>query len=71
MPIYILSLINCRINNQKQFQKSLMFCWPCITGYQYSDTNVMHFLFSLLRIKGLYTFRALLAHPQESSTNGT
>jgi hypothetical protein len=25
----------------------------------------MHFLFSLLRIKGLYVFRALLAHPQE------
>jgi hypothetical protein len=32
---------------------------------QYSETNVMHFLFSLLRIKGLYMFRALLAHPQE------
>src|SRR5215468_4345274 len=31
----------------------------------YSETNVMHFLFSLLRIKGLYMFRALLAHPQE------
>jgi hypothetical protein len=25
----------------------------------------MHFLFSLLRIKSLYMFRALLAHPQE------
>jgi hypothetical protein len=24
----------------------------------------MHILFSLLRIKGLYMFRALLAHPQ-------
>jgi hypothetical protein len=33
---------------------------------QYSETNVMHFLFSLLRIKGLYIFRALLAHPQEA-----
>jgi hypothetical protein len=32
---------------------------------RYSETNVMHFLFSLLRIKGLYMFRALLAHPQE------
>jgi hypothetical protein len=31
----------------------------------HSETNVMHFLFSLLRIKGLYMFRALLAHPQE------
>jgi hypothetical protein len=26
----------------------------------------MHFLFSVLRIKGLYKFRALLAHPQEA-----
>jgi hypothetical protein len=25
----------------------------------------MHFLFNLLRINGLYIFRALLAHPQE------
>jgi hypothetical protein len=33
--------------------------------YQYSETNVMHFLFDLLRIKGLYMFRALLAYPQE------
>jgi hypothetical protein len=32
----------------------------------YSETNVMHFLFSLLRIKSLYMFRALLAHPQEA-----
>jgi hypothetical protein len=34
--------------------------------YQYSETNVMNILFSLLRIKGLYVFRALLAHPQEA-----
>jgi hypothetical protein len=34
--------------------------------HQYSETKVMHFLFSLLRIKGLYMFRALLAHPQEA-----
>jgi hypothetical protein len=33
---------------------------------QYSETNVMHFLFSSLRIKGLYMFRALLAYPQET-----
>jgi hypothetical protein len=33
--------------------------------YQYSETNVMRFLFSLLRINGLYMFRALLAYPQE------
>jgi hypothetical protein len=36
----------------------------CITVYQYSETNVMHFLLNLLRIKGFYMFRALLAHPQ-------
>jgi hypothetical protein len=34
--------------------------------YQYSETNVMQLLFSLLRIKGLYMFRALLAHPQKA-----
>jgi hypothetical protein len=41
-------------------------CWPCIIVYQYNETNVMHFSFNLLRIKGLYMFRALLAHPQEA-----
>jgi hypothetical protein len=44
----------------------LMFCLLCVIVYQYSGTNVMHFLFNLLRIKGLYMFRALLAHPQEA-----
>jgi hypothetical protein len=34
--------------------------------YQYNGTNVMHSLFKLLGIKGLYMFRALLAHPQEA-----
>jgi hypothetical protein len=34
--------------------------------FQYSKTNVLHFLFSLLRIKGLYMFRALFAHFQEA-----
>jgi hypothetical protein len=37
-----------------------------LLDHQYSETNVMHFLFNLLRIKGLYIFRALLAHPQEA-----
>jgi hypothetical protein len=32
---------------------------------QYNEINVMHFSLNLLRIKGLYMFRALLAHPQE------
>jgi hypothetical protein len=31
-----------------------------------SETNVMYFIFSLLRIKGLYMFRALLANSQEA-----
>jgi hypothetical protein len=31
----------------------------------------MHFLFSLLRIKGLYMFRALLTYSQEGFANGT
>jgi hypothetical protein len=39
---------------------------PNMRGYQYSETNVMQFLFSLLRIKGLYIFQALLAQPQEA-----
>jgi hypothetical protein len=33
--------------------------------FQHSETNMMHLLFSLLRIKGLYMFRALLSHSQE------
>jgi hypothetical protein len=45
---------------------SLIFCWPCIIVYQYGETNVKHFLLNLLRMKGLYMFRALLAHPQEA-----
>jgi hypothetical protein len=39
---------------------------PNLFGDQYSETNVMHSLFNLLRIMGLYMFRALLAHPQEA-----
>jgi hypothetical protein len=35
------------------------------TVYQCSVTNVMYFLFRLLRIKSLYMFRALIAHPKE------
>jgi hypothetical protein len=33
---------------------------------QYSEISVMHFLFSLFRIKNLYMFRALLSQPQET-----
>jgi hypothetical protein len=35
-----------------------------VCRYQYSETNVKHFVFSLLRIKVLYMFRALLAHQE-------
>jgi hypothetical protein len=37
-----------------------------LSVYQCSETNLMHFLFSLLRIKGLYILQALLAHSQEA-----
>jgi hypothetical protein len=37
-----------------------------LIAYQHSETNVMHFLFNLLGIRGLYVFRALLAHSQEA-----
>jgi hypothetical protein len=37
----------------------------CIITDQYNETNVMHFSFNFLRIKGLCMFRALLAQPQE------
>jgi hypothetical protein len=39
---------------------------PHTTEHQYNETNVMHFLFNVLKVKGLYMFRALLAHPQEA-----
>jgi hypothetical protein len=50
---------------------TLMFCWPCIVVYQYSEISVMNFLFNLLRIKGLYMFQALLARPLEVLHSGT
>jgi hypothetical protein len=38
--------------------------------YQYNETNVMHFLFNLLRIKGLYMFQTLLAYrPTQEALN--
>jgi hypothetical protein len=45
---------------------NLMFCLPCIAVYQYNKTNVMNFLFNLLRIKCLYMLRTSLAHPLEA-----
>jgi hypothetical protein len=50
----------------RRFCIFLIFCWPCIIVYQYNENNVMHFSFNLLRIKSLYTFRALFSHPQEA-----
>jgi hypothetical protein len=41
------------------------------SNYQRSETNVMHFLFSLLRINGLYMFWALITHPQEALSQTT
>jgi hypothetical protein len=34
--------------------------------HQYSETNVMYFLFNLLRINGIYMLQALLTQPQEA-----
>jgi hypothetical protein len=31
-----------------------------------NKTNVMHFIFNLLGINGLYMFQGLLVHPQEA-----
>jgi hypothetical protein len=52
----LVGLLYCEDEGKRHFETAL-FTWPCITVYQYSETNVMHFLFSLLRIKGLYMFR--------------
>jgi hypothetical protein len=45
---------------------SAVFHIRCILLFnQYSETNMMQFLFNLLRIKVLYMFRTWVAHPQE------
>jgi hypothetical protein len=41
----------------------------CIIVYQYSETNVMYFLFNLLGIKGLYIFEHYLLILRRSSTS--
>jgi hypothetical protein len=38
--------------------------WKINLDHQYNETNLMNFLFNLLRINSLYVFRALLVHPQ-------
>jgi hypothetical protein len=50
----------------RRFIKTAKCLLTCIIVHQYNETSVMHFPFNLLRIKGLYMFRALLAHPQEA-----
>jgi hypothetical protein len=41
-----------------------MFCRQFITVYQCNETNMIHFSFNLLRIKGLYMFLTLFAHQE-------
>jgi hypothetical protein len=49
-----------------EIRNHFMFCSTYIIIYQYNETNVMYLSFDLLRIKVLYIFRALFAHPQEA-----
>jgi hypothetical protein len=56
---------------KQRTRNTFMFCWLCNIEYQCDKTNVMHFLFNLLRIKGLYMYRAVLAHPQVVLHNST
>jgi hypothetical protein len=54
----------CRMKLKLRSASCFLFYEYSVDEHQYSETNVMHFLLNLLRIKGLYMFRALLAHPQ-------
>jgi hypothetical protein len=61
----IITKSSCKESRYKtHYRIHLRATWILIMKQQ---TNVMHCLFNLLRIKGLYVFRALLAHPQEST----
>jgi hypothetical protein len=51
--------------NFNTYHYYLLFCWPCIIVYEYSETNVMHFLFSLIRIKGITHIRSLPTKPTD------
>jgi hypothetical protein len=72
--ILLLSLL-LSLKYELQFKRSALFCDVTLRRlidcyrHQYSETNVMHFLFSLLGIKSLYMFGALLAHLQEALHN--
>jgi hypothetical protein len=43
---------------------------PNLFGDQYSETNVMHFLFSLIRIKSLYMFYLLILRRHHTAALG-
>jgi hypothetical protein len=48
-------------------QANAIFCFVnMLSRIQHREIDVMYILFSLLRIKGLYMFQALLAHLQEA-----
>jgi hypothetical protein len=49
----------CIAQPQFMFQQVEYLRYTKKTVYQYSETNVTHFLFSLLRIKDLYMFRTI------------
>jgi hypothetical protein len=52
-PTFVVGKISSLTKNQTTFPRSS-------SPYQYSATNVMHFLFNLLRIKSLYMFEHYL-----------
>jgi hypothetical protein len=54
----LLAISNPQSQQASGHRPTLLIAWPLWPAEKY--------LFSLLRIKGLYTFRVLLAHPQEA-----
>jgi hypothetical protein len=66
--VFFYFLMNCSLST---YLRNLMFYWPCIVVYQYSKTNVMHFLFNLLRIKGLLCFEHYLLIFRRRCANST
>jgi hypothetical protein len=65
--LIVKSIISYAPNSPKNKCLYMDVIWYSVRSlYQYNETNVMHFPFSLLKIKGLYLFQALLAHPQEA-----
>jgi hypothetical protein len=56
-----------RISGPSDWWRKMPVCVNILLTVHHSntETNMMHFSFSLLRIKSLYMFRALLADPKE------